>query len=145
MNQHAPGGDALLLILAVVYFIPALVALKRKHNQKGAITALNLLLGWSGIGWIIALVWAMTKDVHDGGVGIPAVLYRTGDIVRYGPNAAQLMKIDAIFNPADRSTPHYSGFTALGTYKSGALQTQLSPADPADLRAWKSYTAESGV
>jgi len=47
---------ALLLVLAVlVYILPILVALYR-HHQQYAIAALSLLLGWTVIGWVIALV-----------------------------------------------------------------------------------------
>ncbi len=50
--------DALLLIVAALYFIPTLVAVNRKHNSTGAIFLVNLLLGWSFLGWVLALVWA---------------------------------------------------------------------------------------
>ena len=49
---------ATLALLA--YFIPAVVALSRNHHQSGAIFALNLLLGWTFLGWAAALVWALT-------------------------------------------------------------------------------------
>ena len=49
---------AVLGLLA--YFIPALVAAKRMHHQTGAILALNLLLGWTFLGWAAALIWALT-------------------------------------------------------------------------------------
>jgi hypothetical protein len=29
-----------------------------------AITVLNVLLGWTFIGWVVALVWASTMDVE---------------------------------------------------------------------------------
>jgi cation transport ATPase len=43
-----------------VYFLPTIVG-ARKANS-GAIFALNLFLGWTFLGWVIALVWACTKD-----------------------------------------------------------------------------------
>ena len=49
---------ATLALLA--YFIPAVVAGCRNHHQRGAIFALNLLLGWTFLGWAAALVWALT-------------------------------------------------------------------------------------
>ncbi len=54
-----------LLFLGIIlgllaYFVPALVAVKRMHHQTSAILALNLLLGWTFIGWVAALVWALT-------------------------------------------------------------------------------------
>ena len=42
------------------YFLPALIAAGRKHHQAGAIFALDLLLGWTFLGWVGALVWALT-------------------------------------------------------------------------------------
>lgn len=42
------------------YMFPFLVAGMRGHKQTTAIGALNLLLGWTVLGWIIALVWAFT-------------------------------------------------------------------------------------
>lgn len=33
-----------------------------KKRNAGAIFVLNLLLGWTVIGWIVALVWALTVD-----------------------------------------------------------------------------------
>ena len=50
------------LIGLAIYFIPTIQAINAKKKNKGAIFALNLLLGWSGIGWVIALIWALTKD-----------------------------------------------------------------------------------
>ena len=41
------------------YFLPAIIG--RNHKQSTAIFMLNLLLGWTVIGWIGALIWALTK------------------------------------------------------------------------------------
>ncbi len=45
----------------VVYFVPTIVAGFRNHTQTVAIFALNLFLGWSLLGWVAALVWALLK------------------------------------------------------------------------------------
>jgi len=45
-----------------LYFLPIIVgAVKRKKNMLG-IVLLNVLAGWTLIGWIIALVWAFSPD-----------------------------------------------------------------------------------
>lgn len=44
------------------YFLPAIIALSAKRRQRFAITALNLLLGWTVIGWIVALVWSFIEE-----------------------------------------------------------------------------------
>ncbi|MEE9247594.1 MAG: superinfection immunity protein [Dehalococcoidia bacterium] len=51
-----------VLIALAVYFLPAFVAKGRKKQNAGAIFVLNLLLGWTIIGWVIALIWAITVD-----------------------------------------------------------------------------------
>jgi hypothetical protein len=47
------------LIGVGLYFLPSLVAVARRtHNQTG-VFIFNLLLGWTGIGWIIAMLMAI--------------------------------------------------------------------------------------
>jgi hypothetical protein len=53
-------GQALLLVLTVLYFVPAIVASLRGHRNALAIGMLTLLLGWTLLGWVGALVWACT-------------------------------------------------------------------------------------
>ncbi|HTQ96988.1 MAG TPA: superinfection immunity protein [Candidatus Acidoferrum sp.] len=45
-----------MVCLFLLYFLPALIA--RNKRDATAILLFNLFLGWTGIGWIIALVWA---------------------------------------------------------------------------------------
>jgi hypothetical protein len=51
----------IVLWASTIYFIPALVAWVRQHYNAPAIIILNLLLGWTGLGWAVALVWAATN------------------------------------------------------------------------------------
>ena len=51
---------ALAGIVFVIYFWPTIVANRRQHPQRVAIGVLNTLLGWTFIGWALALVWAYT-------------------------------------------------------------------------------------
>jgi Superinfection immunity protein len=48
-----------LIIILPISFAPTIVAFARKHAQKWLVFALNLVTGWTGIGWIAALVWAI--------------------------------------------------------------------------------------
>jgi hypothetical protein len=54
------GGLALVGFGALVLFTPSIVAYHRGHHNAMAIFAFNLLLGLTGVGWAIALVWALT-------------------------------------------------------------------------------------
>ena len=46
----------------VLYFLPSIIALARSKRDTLAIFLLNLFLGWSVIGWVVALVWAAKND-----------------------------------------------------------------------------------
>lgn len=46
--------------MLALYFMPAIVAGARRHRSAGAVFALNLLLGWTFVFWVFALVWALT-------------------------------------------------------------------------------------
>jgi hypothetical protein len=56
----AVGGIIFFFIALYIYFIPAIVG--RKHDEAIAIAVLNLLLGWTLVGWVLALVWAGTSS-----------------------------------------------------------------------------------
>ncbi len=51
----------ILLVFIPFYFIPTFIALSRKKSNTLSIFALNLLLGWSLIGWAGALIWALSN------------------------------------------------------------------------------------
>ena len=50
------SGMAILILL--VYFVPFLIANHRGHRNQVPIFFLNLLLGWTIVGWVGALIWA---------------------------------------------------------------------------------------
>ena len=43
------------------YLIPTLVAVARDHRRAFAIFMLNVTAGWTVIGWLGALVWALRR------------------------------------------------------------------------------------
>jgi hypothetical protein len=47
----------------VLYFLPTIIAFARNKRDVISILVLNLLLGWTLIGWVISLVWALKQDV----------------------------------------------------------------------------------
>lgn len=51
-----------LLIGGFIYFIPTIVAVVEKRRNFVAIFVLNFFLGWTFLGWVIALVWACVHD-----------------------------------------------------------------------------------
>jgi hypothetical protein len=65
MDVRDLGVLFLILVLFIglaVYFIPAIIASARRKRNWRAIFALNLLAGWTIVGWIGALVWSLTVE-----------------------------------------------------------------------------------
>lgn len=58
-------GSIELLLLAIpiiaIYFIPTIIAFSRNHSNKGGIFLVNLLLGWTFIGWLASLIWSLSS------------------------------------------------------------------------------------
>jgi hypothetical protein len=46
------------LIVLVLYFLPSIVAVARKVTNQGSVIVINLFLGWTFVGWVIALAMA---------------------------------------------------------------------------------------
>ena len=53
-------GLVFLLMLFCLYFVPSFMGMQKRNAT--AIFVLNLFLGWTLIGWVIAMVWACTVD-----------------------------------------------------------------------------------
>lgn len=52
------------VVIILCYFVPALIAYFRHHRKRNVILVLNLLTGWTAIGWVISAVWSSTPDVE---------------------------------------------------------------------------------
>lgn len=52
----------ILILLALPHFLPTFIALLRGHHNAFAIFLTNLLLGWTVIGWVVALIWSVTAS-----------------------------------------------------------------------------------
>jgi hypothetical protein len=57
--RNKAGATMHLLFLVALYFLPAIIAAARHTHNSTAILLLNLFLGWTFVGWIIALVMAL--------------------------------------------------------------------------------------
>ena len=53
---------AAFVIGLVFYFLPWIIARKRRITSTTAVFWLNLLLGWSGLMWIVCLLWAVIEQ-----------------------------------------------------------------------------------
>ena len=57
------GVLLVILVIFALYFLPTIVAEIRHHKNALAIEVLNFFLGWTFLGWVIALIWASTDNV----------------------------------------------------------------------------------
>lgn len=62
-DPKALGLIALTTFITLeIYFAPTTIAHVNKKRNSGAIFFLNLALGWTLVGWVVAGVWAMAKE-----------------------------------------------------------------------------------
>jgi len=64
MRETIVAWVIMLWLLAIglgLYLVPVLIATARRHHNRFAIIALNVFLGWTFVGWVIALVWSLTE------------------------------------------------------------------------------------
>ena len=55
--------QALIAVVAmVVYFTPSIVADRRGRRNVLLLALMNALLGWTLVGWLSALYWALHRD-----------------------------------------------------------------------------------
>lgn len=64
----ATTGRVLLAIflsfITLGYLVPWCIAFARHHHKQVPIFLINLLLGWTLIGWFATLIWAFSSDVE---------------------------------------------------------------------------------
>jgi hypothetical protein len=63
-NGEAVGTLIIFFFCLLVYFVPVAVATHRKCKASGGVFVLNLFLGWTIIGWVVALAWAAGGEVN---------------------------------------------------------------------------------
>jgi hypothetical protein len=66
-------GAAVIAAISL-YLIPSIEADAREHKDAFAITLVNILLGWTIVGWFAARAWAHSRH---GGRMLPQALMRT--------------------------------------------------------------------
>lgn len=54
-------GILVFVLVIALFFLPTVIAILRRHRNALAIFLVNLLLGWTGIGWVVALIWSVIR------------------------------------------------------------------------------------
>ena len=68
MNPADPTIVAMIAakaaLVALLYALPAILAAWWRHPRPERIALLNLLLGWTGIGWLVLLIHVIGRRVR---------------------------------------------------------------------------------
>ena len=54
--------SVMVIITVAIYILPALLAWKRQSSRRWRITLISLLLGWTFVGWIVAMVMTFSYE-----------------------------------------------------------------------------------
>ncbi len=55
-------GILLLALGVLLYLLPAYIAYKNDNPNKNIILVVNILLGWTTVGWVACLIWAIIDE-----------------------------------------------------------------------------------
>ena len=53
---------ALVIFGGLIYWLPTIIAFGRDSESRFGVLALNFLLGWTVIGWLSAIIWAIASS-----------------------------------------------------------------------------------
>jgi hypothetical protein len=57
-DNSTGGAIAIIIIGTLLYFVPLIVAALRRVRNLGSVAVVNFFLGWTLIGWVVALAMA---------------------------------------------------------------------------------------
>lgn len=57
--MHGGEGFLWVALIGLMYFLPTLTAWQRHSTLSGTVFVLNFFLGWTFIGWVVALAIAV--------------------------------------------------------------------------------------
>jgi hypothetical protein len=97
---HGTLGMIFLVFCIIPYFLPTIIAFARKKDNAGGIFALNFFLGWTFIGWIASLIWALSSNPR------PTVnVYNMGPVYPPPPGSSYTPEsYPQDYQPANRQT-----------------------------------------
>jgi len=72
-TDAAAGAVAVYFLLGIaLYLLPTIVAMARHYRNTGSVVVINIFLGWTLIGWVVALAMAFGSNQRDGQVVVYA-------------------------------------------------------------------------
>jgi hypothetical protein len=98
MSEMWHGGPLMIAAIIASYLAPTVIAVFRRAPGARSAAVLNILFGWTVLGWVVALVLAL-----DGGADVSPAADRAGDATgphRRGDRPRQLRIADDLPIPA---------------------------------------------
>lgn len=80
------------LVGLIIYFIPAINGYSKNHRSRALILVVNLLLGWTLIGWVVALAWSAGNAKDDPATPSPETHVRCPDCAEFVLKKAKVCK-----------------------------------------------------
>lgn len=132
------------LLGLLFYFLPTTLAALRRRKGFRWILALNVLLGWTVIGWIVALIWAIAgKPAVNAKPRSKAVSFALGALVALGVISFPVILANAPKVPEKHQNLTTASSTAMPSQApvSASLTSPSSPAQVATPEAQSSLVA----
>lgn len=79
----------LTAIILALYLLPTIIAIRRQHLETVKILLLNIVLGWTLLGWVFCLMKACREDV--GTTGSEPIIEENAQSLRGGTHAEPIM------------------------------------------------------
>ena len=58
-------GLLAILIIIAIYFLPTFVAFQRRYRNRISVFIIDLFLGWTLVGWVVALALSFINDIDE--------------------------------------------------------------------------------
>ncbi len=75
MDDSIVHGLLIMIVAIPLYMLPSFVAAGRKCKAAAGIVVVNLFLGWTFIGWVVALAWAASGEATPRPDALPPSLF----------------------------------------------------------------------
>lgn len=66
----------LIGLVALLYFLPSFIAYSRDHSNILPIAIINIFFGWTLVGWVGSLAWALSSSTNNQRVYVKKVIVR---------------------------------------------------------------------